>query len=146
MNISANVTPMANVGSRIRALRQEGRMTLPALADKAGLSKGLLSKLENAETPNPSLETLQKIAAALKITLSDILDSGKIVMKKVVFPEPPAWLQTLKKRIQQDGSTPDEDILQALLVLQSRKASRTDDDASWYLRYKNLEISFRKSQ
>lgn len=121
-------------------------MTLPALADKAGLSKGLLSKLENAETPNPSLETLQKIAAALKITLSDILDSGKIVMKKVVFPEPPAWLQTLKKRIQQDGSTPDEDILQALLVLQSRKASRTDDDASWYLRNKNLEISFRKSQ
>jgi transcriptional regulator with XRE-family HTH domain len=119
-------------------------MTLPALADKAGLSKGLLSNLENAETPNPSLETLQKIAEALKVTLSDILDSGRIVMKKVVLPESPPWLQTLKTRLQQDGIAPDEDILQALLVLQSRKASRSDDDASWYLRYKNLELSFRK--
>ncbi|HEV3272828.1 MAG TPA: helix-turn-helix transcriptional regulator [Candidatus Methylacidiphilales bacterium] len=135
---------MANVGSRIRSLRLERRMTLPALADKAGLSKGLLSKLENAETPNPSLETLQKIAEALKVTLSDILDSGRIVMKKVVLPESPPWLQTLKTRLQQDGIAPDEDILQALLVLQSRKASRSDDDASWYLRYKNLELSFRK--
>ena len=119
-------------------------MTLPALADKAGLSKGLLSKLENAETPNPSLETLQKIAEALEVTLSDILASGRIVMKKVILPEVPSWLQPLKRRLQRDGVTPDEDILQALLVLQSRKANRADDEESWFLRYKNLELSFRK--
>lgn len=135
---------MATVGSRIRLLRTERRMTLPALAEKAGLSKGLLSKLENAETPNPSLETLQKIVDALGVTLSDILDSGRIVMKRVVLPEPPPWLQPLKKRLQRDGCEPDEDILQALLVLQSRKASRSDEEESWYLRYKNLELSFRK--
>jgi transcriptional regulator with XRE-family HTH domain len=119
-------------------------MTLPALADRAGLSKGLLSKLENAEAANPSLETLQKIAEALGVTLSDILDSGRIVMKKMAEAEPPLWLHPLRKRLHRDGIVPDEDILQALLVLQSRKASRSDDENSWYLRYKNLELSFRK--
>ncbi len=135
---------MANVGSRVRSLRLEQRITLPALADRAGLSKGLLSKLENAEAPNPSLETLQKIAEALGVTLSDILDSGRIVMKKMAETEAPPWLHPLKKRLHRDGIVPDEDIVHALLVLQSRKASRSDDENSWYLRYKNLEISFRK--
>ena len=59
---------MLNIGGRVRALRTEVQITLPALAERSGLSKGLLSKLENGEDPNPSLATLYKISEALDVT------------------------------------------------------------------------------
>ncbi|RYD83226.1 MAG: helix-turn-helix domain-containing protein [Verrucomicrobiaceae bacterium] len=133
---------MTHVGGRIRSLRLERQMTLPALAECTGLSKGLLSKLENTPESNPSLETLQKIAKALKVTLSDFLDSGTVQVRRVVPDEPPPWLDSLTAMLKQEGKKPDEDILQALYVLQSRKGSSQRDASAWLHMYKSLELSF----
>lgn len=137
---------MQNVGGRIRALRLEREMTLPALADASGLSKGLLSKLENADTPNPSLETLHRIAKALTVTLSDLLESGKIQARRIVPDTPPEWLEDLQSALRRDGQEADEDILQALYVLQARKGNSRNDASSWYVMYKNLEANFRDNR
>src|SRR5512145_3558481 len=56
------------IGLKIRRLRQERRMTLQDLADATGLSKPLLSQIEN-EQVIPPLSTLLRIAKAFKVQL-----------------------------------------------------------------------------
>jgi transcriptional regulator with XRE-family HTH domain len=137
---------MNNVGGRIRTLRSERQMTLPALADKAKLSKGLLSKLENDEDPNPSIKTIRAIADALGVTLSEILESGKIRAKRLIPDQAPEWLEALARVLATDGKKPDDDILQALYVLQARKGAVQRDSMAWVHMYKSLELNFSKSR
>ena len=132
---------MNTVGGRIRTLRLERGMTLPTLAEKSDLSKGLLSKLENSDAPNPSLDTLHKIAKALDVTLSDLLETEKVQARRMVPEITPPWLEELKQLL--PGGV-DEDILQALYVLQSRKAKTKKTAADWLYMYKSLEMSFSK--
>lgn len=56
------------IGMKIRRLRQERRMTLQNLAEITGLSKPLLSQVEN-EQVIPPLGTLLRISKALKVGL-----------------------------------------------------------------------------
>ncbi|MEW6265737.1 MAG: XRE family transcriptional regulator [Thermodesulfobacteriota bacterium] len=61
------------IGWRIHKLREGKRMTLARLAEKTGLSKGLLSKIENGRVSSP-VSTLSLIADSLKVKLSYLLD------------------------------------------------------------------------
>ena len=56
------------IGMKIRKMRQEKRMTLQALADATGLSKPLLSQIEN-EQVIPPLATLLRISKAFDVGL-----------------------------------------------------------------------------
>jgi transcriptional regulator with XRE-family HTH domain len=56
------------IGLKIRRLRQERRMTLQALAEATGLSKPLLSQIENDQVI-PPLATLLRIAKAFRVGL-----------------------------------------------------------------------------
>jgi len=56
------------IGLKIRRMRQERRLTLQDLADATGLSKPLLSQIEN-EQVIPPLSTLLRIAKAFKVQL-----------------------------------------------------------------------------
>jgi XRE family transcriptional regulator, regulator of sulfur utilization len=62
----------AGVGSRVRALREERGISLSELARRATVGKATLSGLE-AGTRNPTLETLQSVAAALDLPLTALL-------------------------------------------------------------------------
>jgi len=55
-----------NIGEKIRKLRKEERLTLQDLSDLSGLSKPLLSQIENAQVI-PPIATLLKIAKGLKV-------------------------------------------------------------------------------
>jgi transcriptional regulator with XRE-family HTH domain len=55
-----------------------------SLAEKAEISKSILFQLETSEAPNPSLETLQKIAKALGVTLAALLEKGSARAKRVM--------------------------------------------------------------
>ena len=54
------------LGDKIRKRRQERRLTLQELADLTGLSKPLLSQIENDQV-TPPLATLLKIAKGLRV-------------------------------------------------------------------------------
>ena len=86
---------MKNIGGKIRALRHEKEMTLPALAEKAGLSKGLISNIENSADANPSLDTVHKIAEALDVTLADLLETERVQLNRVVPDSPPTGKRAL---------------------------------------------------
>jgi transcriptional regulator with XRE-family HTH domain len=62
----------AHIAGKVRSLRQARGWSLGALAERAGLSKTNLAKIETGEG-NPSLETLLRLADALEITLGSLL-------------------------------------------------------------------------
>lgn len=49
----------------LKAERQSQGMTLRELEDRTGIGSGALSRLENDPEPNPTIQTLQRIALAL---------------------------------------------------------------------------------
>jgi DNA-binding XRE family transcriptional regulator len=59
------------VGTRVRALRKRLDITVAELAGQAGLSVGMLSKIENGAT-SPSLATLQALADAFNMPISTL--------------------------------------------------------------------------
>lgn len=60
------------IASRVRAQRARRRWTLDELAARSAVSRRLLVQIEHAEA-NPSLATLLKLAAALGVTLAELL-------------------------------------------------------------------------
>jgi len=61
------------IGKTIRRYRQEKEMSQEALARAANLSLPTIVKIESGETPNPSIDTVKKIAAALGISVDELI-------------------------------------------------------------------------
>ncbi|MEO0388250.1 MAG: cupin domain-containing protein [Pseudomonadota bacterium] len=57
------------IGREVRAFRHQQAMTVAELANRTGLSMGMLSKIENGNT-SASLTTLQTLANALSVPLT----------------------------------------------------------------------------
>lgn len=64
----------AEVGARVRELREQRGMSLSELARRASVGKATLSGLE-AGTRNPTLDTLHAVAAALDLPLTTLLSA-----------------------------------------------------------------------
>ena len=60
------------IGSQIRLLRRRVELTVAELAASAGISAGMLSKIENGQI-SPSLSTLQAVAGSLGVPLTQLL-------------------------------------------------------------------------
>src|SRR6476661_8517040 len=61
------------LGERVKAARLAQGMTMAELATVCGLTKGFISQMESGAS-SPSLKTLRKIGAALKVPVSSLLD------------------------------------------------------------------------
>ena len=59
------------LGGIIRGLRQRDHLTIADVAAQAGISRGMLSKIENGQAAT-SLDTLSRIAQALGVSLSQL--------------------------------------------------------------------------
>lgn len=59
-------------GDRVRELRVAQGLSQEVLAQKAGLHRTYIGGVERGER-NVSLENIQKIAVALKITIADLM-------------------------------------------------------------------------
>ena len=66
---------LADVGRRIRAIRAEQSLNLDQLARLTGISAPALSLIETGKR-DARLTTLAKIAAALRVPLSTLLDDA----------------------------------------------------------------------
>jgi transcriptional regulator with XRE-family HTH domain len=62
---------LLNISQKVRAIRQKQDMTVAQLAEKSGLSKGFISRLENFRI-NASVNALVKISEALGISINDL--------------------------------------------------------------------------
>jgi transcriptional regulator with XRE-family HTH domain len=70
----------------IRRLRSDRGMTLKQVSDLTGLSKGLLSKIENCIV-SPPIGTLSKVAKALNVPIGQFFDMDGLDAGSVFFPK-----------------------------------------------------------
>ncbi|HWE69792.1 MAG TPA: XRE family transcriptional regulator [Acidimicrobiales bacterium] len=59
------------IANHVRNRRQAIGLTVAQLAESSGISKGMLSKIENAQT-SPSLATIERLAAALDMPVTSL--------------------------------------------------------------------------
>ena len=64
--------PVRRMAARLRRLRRVRRLSQATLAAKAGLHRQFITRLEGA-LHTPSLTTLDRLARALQVPVSDLL-------------------------------------------------------------------------
>ena len=64
---------MSTIGKNIKRYRQEKELSQDKLSKLADLSLNTVVKIELDESPNPTIETIQKIAKALSVSVDDLL-------------------------------------------------------------------------
>jgi len=64
---------MSTIGKNIKQYRQEKGLSQDKLSKLADLSLNTVVKIELDESPNPTIETIQKIAKALDVSVDDLL-------------------------------------------------------------------------
>lgn len=64
---------LSTIGKTIRKYRKERKMSQEALARAADVSFPTIVKIESGETPNPSVDTANKIAKALGVSIDDLM-------------------------------------------------------------------------
>lgn len=72
---AASGDPVAALGPRIRALRQQRELTLAKLASQSGLSVGHLSQVERGLS-TPTIRQLQQISHAMGVTIGWFFENG----------------------------------------------------------------------
>lgn len=82
-----------HIARRIRHLRSARGMTLQEISDRTGLSKGLLSKVENCVV-SPPIGTLAKLATALEVPIGEFFQTEDLDPGTVFFPK------NTRKRVQ----------------------------------------------
>ena len=73
------------LGARLRQLRGRQDLTIAQLAQKAGVSSGMISQIERGNA-NPSIKTLQRLRAALGVNLWEFLDEAARLADTVAEP------------------------------------------------------------
>jgi len=66
------MAPRERVAIRVKRLRERRGMTQEQLAERAGISRTYLARLETARQ-DPTLGTLEKLAKALKVKVTELL-------------------------------------------------------------------------
>lgn len=83
---------MANIGSRLRELRLQKKMTMREVAELAGIAQSSLSYIE-AGSNSPSIDTLEAILKALGSTMADFFSQER----SELTPEIRRMVDTAKK-------------------------------------------------
>lgn len=64
---------MSAIGKNLKKLREQKGISQDRLSKLADISSNTVAKLELDDSPNPTIETLQKIAKALGVRVDDLI-------------------------------------------------------------------------
>ena len=67
---------MSTIGKNIKKFRQDKGLSQDKLSKLADLSLNTVVKIELDESPNPTIETIQRIAKALEVSVDDLLKNS----------------------------------------------------------------------
>jgi transcriptional regulator with XRE-family HTH domain len=144
---------VGSVGQRLKQLRELKGFSLSAFAGEAGVSKSYLAKLERGEIENPGLQTLQVIAATLKITLADLLApasvdapppssaaGSEVAEYERLLADLPSGLREFLNAKEAEGERLPADLIRSLAAIQFR-GKRPQDPADWRFLYDAIRRS-----
>lgn len=125
------------IGEKIKKRREEAHLSISALADQAGVSKGYLWSLEKGSTKaRPSGRTLYRIAGVLGTTMSDLLGE-ELLIDVAPDGEVPEALVELAKL---EGLT-EQDV--RMLAAINFRGQRPQDLEAWRLLWSVIKASVR---
>lgn len=129
-----------SLAENIKKLRLQKQMSQPALAEKAGVSKGYVYVLESGEMDNPSLDILMKIATALDSTIAELIDEPRVAAAES-RPDIPEPLQRfIRQRRKAGRPLTEEDIISlAKTEFRGRRPETVED---WAYVYEFLQRTF----
>lgn len=124
------------VGGQIRRRREEAGLSLTKLAELAGVSKGYLWSLENADQAEikrrPSGQTLYRIAETLGVTMSDLLGRQLLV-------EQPRQIPPELEEFAREAELPQTDV--EMLAAINFRGEQPRDKESWAFVYRAIRSS-----
>ncbi len=102
------------LGDKLRALRQQKKLSLEQLAELTDSSKSYIWELENRDDPNPSADKISKLAAALDVTTEFLLSHTTAspdaeVVDEAFFRKYKAMPESTKKQIRKILDAWDDD-------------------------------------
>jgi transcriptional regulator with XRE-family HTH domain len=124
-----------SIGRRIRAYRQVGDLSLNALSERAKVSKGYLSQLENGSASNPSIDTLSRIASALQLSVEELVSDPRPAGQES-RRMPKGLADFVAEREAQDSPLPAEDIDMLRGIYYRGRQARTAAD--WAFIYETI--------
>jgi transcriptional regulator with XRE-family HTH domain len=135
-----------SVAQRIRKLREDKELSLDELAARAKISKTYLWELERdtAGTKKPSADVLLRIAAALSITLADLLSLETVKIQQTAVELPPS-LKEFEDRMAAQNTPLTEEDLRDLAVMKFRGGQPQTAD-EWHQLYLLLVNSLRRGK
>ncbi|WP_404429222.1 helix-turn-helix domain-containing protein [Sutcliffiella horikoshii] len=93
------------IGERIKKYREQRKMSMSELAERAGVAKSYLSSIERNLQSNPSVQFLEKVSSVLGVTVNTLLhDEDEDQVKENLDRE---WA-TLVKEAMDSGVTKDQ--------------------------------------
>jgi transcriptional regulator with XRE-family HTH domain len=104
------------IGARIRELRAQKGLTLDALAERADVSRSMLSRIERGES-SPTAQLMNKVCSGLDITLSILFAETAAPSSPLSRRESqPAWrdpaTRYLRREVSPPGKTSSIDIVE----------------------------------
>ena len=92
------------IGERIKKYRQERKLSMSELAERAGVAKSYLSSIERNLQSNPSVQFLEKVSSVLGVSVNTLLhDEGSDTEKSL----DPDWANLVKDAME-SGVTKDQ--------------------------------------
>jgi len=94
------------LGARIRDLRSDRGLTLDGLAEAAGVSRAMLSRIERGES-SPTAQLLNKVCDGLGITLSALFaEPAPAASPLTRYREQPTWRDPATRYLRRSVSAP----------------------------------------
>ncbi len=85
------------IGEKIKKLRQEKRMSISELAERAGVAKSYLSSIERNLQTNPSIQFIEKISQVLDVSVNDIINDDNAILESDLDSE---WMKIVKEAME----------------------------------------------
>ncbi|WP_100333267.1 helix-turn-helix domain-containing protein [Bacillus alkalisoli] len=92
------------IGERIKKYRQEKKLSMSELAERAGVAKSYLSSIERNLQSNPSVQFLEKISSVLGVPVNTFLHDEDQNTEKNLDPD---WANLVKDAMD-SGVTKDQ--------------------------------------
>jgi transcriptional regulator with XRE-family HTH domain len=123
------------MGRVIRRERQERRLTIKELGDKAGLSEIYVGEIERGQK-YPSSKVLESIAGALDLDLADLLE---LMAEEIRSERQPEAVQTIGFTLPSTPGQPRRLVVKKIVNMLDEGEAQSVADFSAYLLSKRLE-------
>ncbi|GGB55176.1 helix-turn-helix domain-containing protein [Virgibacillus dakarensis] len=85
------------IGEKIKQFRQDKKMSISELAEKAGVAKSYLSSIERNLQTNPSIQFIEKVGAVLGVSVNELIREDSMQIEDQLDDD---WLKIVQEAME----------------------------------------------